>query len=63
MSAQELWIGVDVARAWLDVTGTSEETVRRFANDEPGIAALVANLAARGPRLVVLEATGGTRER
>ena len=59
MSAQELWIGVDVAKAWLDVTGTSEETVRRFANDEPGIAALVANLAARGPRLVVLEATGG----
>ena len=59
MNQEELWIGIDVAKAWLDVASTSEERVQRVANDEPGIAALVAELTARAPRLVVLEATGG----
>jgi len=59
MMAEEQWIGIDVAKAWLDVASTTEMPVRRVANDEPGIAALVAELTARAPRLVVLEATGG----
>lgn len=59
MSEQERWIGIDVAKAWLDVADTTQEAVQHVANDEAGIAALVADLAARAPRLVVLEATGG----
>jgi transposase len=59
MSAAEIWIGIDVAKAWLDVASAGDEPVRRFANDEAGIAAVVADLAAQGPALIVLEATGG----
>lgn len=53
------WIGIDVSKAWLDVASTREERVARFGNDDAGIAALIAALTARAPRLVVLEATGG----
>ena len=59
MSEQEQWIGIDVAKAWLDVASSGDEPVRRVANDADGIAALVADLGARLPRLIVLEATGG----
>ena len=59
MSAQETWIGIDVAKAWLDVASTSEAPVARFANDGAGIAAVVRALTEQAPRLVVLEATGG----
>jgi transposase len=53
------WIGIDVAKAWLDVARSGEERVERLPNDAEGIAALVATLVARAPQLVVLEATGG----
>ncbi len=53
------WMGIDVAKAWLDVARDGEERVERLPNDAEGIAALVATLAARTPQLVVLEATGG----
>jgi transposase len=59
MSEPEQWIGIDVAKAWLDVASSGETAVERVANDADGIAALVATLRARAPRLVVLEATGG----
>jgi transposase len=55
----EVWIGIDVAKAWLDVVSTTEERVRRFRNDAAGVAALVAPWQAVPPRLVVVEATGG----
>jgi transposase len=58
MSEQEVWIGIDVAKAWLDVA-TTDAPVRRVANDVAGIATLVAELTAQRPRLIVLEATGG----
>jgi transposase len=63
MSEQERWIGIDVAKAWLDVARAGEEPVRRVANDADGIAELVAEVRAAAPRLVVLEATGGTSGR
>jgi transposase len=56
--SEEAWSGIDVAKAWLDVA-TSDEPVRRVANDVAGIATLVAQLTAQRPRLIVLEATGG----
>jgi transposase len=59
MSAPEVWIGIDVAKAWLDVADSGEERPWRVANDAAGIAALVETLVARSPRLIVLEPTGG----
>lgn len=58
MSEQDTWLGIDVAKAWLDVA-TTEAPVRRVANDAAGIATLVAQLTTPRPRLIVLEATGG----
>jgi transposase len=55
----EEWAGVDVAKRHLDVTLSDHDRVRRFPNDEPGVAALLDWLAAREvPRLTV-EGTGG----
>lgn len=59
MPAQEHWIGIDVAKDWLDVASTAGGAVRRVANDGDGIAALTAELTAQPPRMIVLEATGG----
>jgi transposase len=59
MTGAEPWMGIDVAKAWLDVATSADEPVRRIANDAEGIAAFVADLRAGAPRLVVLEATGG----
>lgn len=56
---EQIWSGIDVAKGWLDVASTDGGTVRRFANDPAGIAALVAALSAEAPQLIVLEATGG----
>jgi transposase len=55
----ERWIGIDVAKGWLDVASTTEARVQRFPNDAAGVAALRDLLTAPAPHLVVLEATGG----
>jgi transposase len=53
-------VGIDVAKAHLDIAvSPSEPAPWRVANDEAGIATLVAQLRARQPDLIVLEATGG----
>ncbi len=44
-----------VSKAHLDVAVESEAEVRRVSNDEAGIEALVSDLAALNPSLVVLE--------
>lgn len=59
MSDEGVWIGIDVAKAWLDVASTGETPGQRVANDPSGITALVADLSEQAPQLVVLEATGG----
>jgi transposase len=59
MTEPEQWIGIDVAKAWLDVARSGEERVDRVPNDAAGIATLVTDLTARRPQLIVLEATGG----
>ncbi len=53
------WIGIDVAKDWLDVASVGVSDVARFANDPTGVAALVGTLHDHVPQLVVLEATGG----
>lgn len=55
----ENWVGVDVAKAHLDVHESRGARDHRFANDASGIDALVHTLQQTPPRLIVLEATGG----
>lgn len=53
------WIGIDVAKAWLDVARSDADAVQRYANTVAGIAALVVILQEDAPAGIVLEATGG----
>jgi transposase len=64
--SEEIFIGVDVCKAWLDVaqvparpTDKSGELATRVDNHESGRAVLVSQLKKLGPTLVVMEATGG----
>jgi transposase len=52
-------VGIDVAKAHLDVAVRPTGAAWRVANDAPGIAALVDRLRSDAPVAVVLEATGG----
>lgn len=52
-----IYVGIDVSKAQLDVA-TSDETRRTVPNTAAGIRALVAELQAAAPALIVLEATG-----
>jgi transposase len=53
------FVGIDVSKDHLDVHVRPTGEAFRLANDEPGIAAAVARVAAAAPAVVVLEATGG----
>ena len=59
MSETQVFVGIDVAKAQLDIA--LRPTGDRWAvpNEEASIAALVAQLQAAHPTLIVLEATGG----
>ncbi len=59
MDTPPLFVGIDVAKAHLDVALRPTGTHERLTNDEDGIAHLVTRLAAARPTLIVLEATGG----
>lgn len=54
-----VFVGIDVSKAQLDVFVRPSGETLAVANDEAGIAQLVARLAEPPPTLVVLEATGG----
>lgn len=53
------FVGIDVAKAHLDVGRDGQESVERFANDEEGRERCVRRLKEWRPTLVVMEATGG----
>lgn len=55
----DLYVGIDVAKATLDVAFGSDGEVVQYANTEEGTAQLVARLTKTAPALVVMEATGG----
>src|ERR1700757_4066887 len=59
MSAMQRFVGIDVAKAQLDIALRPTGERWALANDDGGIAALVARLQAVQPTLIVLEATGG----
>jgi transposase len=54
-----VFVGIDVAKAYLDVAARPSGVHERLPNDEEGVAHLVDRLRATRPTLVVLEATGG----
>lgn len=55
----ECWVGIDVAKAHVDVATWPPTERLRVHRDEDGLNALTAWLHTRAPRLIVLEATGG----
>ena len=52
-------VGIDVAKAHLDVAVRPQSAPRRGSNDAEGIAELVTWLRTLGPQVIVVEATGG----
>jgi len=57
--AAEIFVGIDVSKAWLDVAVHEQAEVVRVSNDAAGIASLVKRLKKLKPILIVLEPTGG----
>lgn len=55
----DTYVGIDVAKAQLDVAVDGRGAAERRPNDEVGIAAVVRRLRETPPALVVVEATGG----
>src|SRR5262245_29411568 len=59
MSTIPIFVGIDVAKAHLDIALRPTGERWTLANDEASITALVVQLQAVQPTLIVLEATGG----
>jgi transposase len=59
MNRSEVFIGIDVSKAQLDVSSYPQAQGWVFSNDRSGIATLVSHLKVQAPTLLVLEATGG----
>ena len=59
MSDPQVFVGIDVSKAQLDVAVRPTEDGWHVNNDASGIAGLVERLRMVQPTLVVLEATGG----
>jgi len=55
----ELWVGVDVSKAQLEVALGAAGELFSVANDQRGVAALVARLEKAAPQRVIVEASGG----
>ncbi len=59
MTQQAPFVGIDVAKAHLDVASPQTNQTWQVPNTAPGHQALVATLSGLAPALVVLEASGG----
>lgn len=57
--AVEIFVGIDVSKAWLDVAVHEQAETVRVSNNEAGLVTLLEHLKKLKPSLVVLEATGG----
>ena len=57
--AEDVAVGIDVAKATLDVAIRPSGEERQVANDPAGIAVVVAWLQRVQPSVMVVEATGG----
>jgi transposase len=58
-NASEVFVGIDISKAHLDAAVYGSAPSWRVPNSDEGIAALVRQLQALAPTLIVLEATGG----
>jgi len=59
MNKEKVYVGIDVAKANLDIALYSSEKKWQFTNDEAGISRATELLKELSPVLVVMEATGG----
>jgi len=59
MSKLEVFVGIDVSMAKLDIAVRPTSEVWQVSNDKTGIELLVGKLKALNPSLIVVEATGG----
>ncbi|MEW5994568.1 MAG: IS110 family transposase [Candidatus Zixiibacteriota bacterium] len=59
MDSNEVFVGIDVSKARLDVCVLPDGASFFLANEEVSVEGLAAKLAATSPCLIVLEATGG----
>lgn len=57
--APGLYVGIDVAKDHLDLAHTHDPAVRTVANDDAGIAQIIAWLRTLNPALIAVQATGG----
>jgi transposase len=56
---EDMAVGIDVAKAVLDVAVRPSGEERHLANDATGIADIVGWMKALSPQVIVVEATGG----
>jgi transposase len=63
MTKKEVFVGIDVSKARLDVAVVPDEQTWSVSNDEEGISELVAKVGQLDPALVLMEATGGLERR
>lgn len=59
MEQEAIYVGVDVAKAQVDVAIRPSDDLWVVANDDAGLRQLVSRLKTMGPHMVVLEASGG----
>lgn len=59
MTAQDLFVGIDISKRQLDVAITPGDRTFTCSNNEAGIRQLVRRLQKLNPRIILLEATGG----
>src|SRR5438309_11111956 len=63
MGERSVFVGIDVAKAQLDLAQRPEGPRLSAANTESGIATVVAHLRRVQPTMIVVEATGGLERR
>lgn len=61
-NVKEHFVGIDVAKDWLDVAVLGEKNIKQFANTKKGMAELVRWISSFQPKRIVVEATGGYEE-
>lgn len=57
--AAEIFVGIDVSKAWLDIAVHEQADTNRVSNDARGIAKLVTQMQEIKPDRIVVEPTGG----
>jgi len=59
LATNEVFVGIDVCKASLDIATSDSSRVQTWRNDKSGIRALLTQLQRLQPTLIVTEASGG----